>query len=185
MLVELMGHKAGWLTLYAGLAGGADVVLIPEIPYSLDKIYEALEERQSKGKKFSIIAVAEGAISREEAAMDKKEFTNHRTSMKYETVSYRLAAQINKKLGFETRVTIPGHQQRGGSPSAYDRILATKFGVYAAQLIKEERYGNTVSIVNNKLQATPLEYMANKLKVLTRDEEVLKTGEIMGIKYGD
>ena len=117
--------------------------------------------------------------------MDKKEFTNHRTSMKYETVSYRLAAQINKKLGFETRVTIPGHQQRGGSPSAYDRILATKFGVYAAQLIKEERYGNTVSIVNNKLQATPLEYMANKLKVLTRDEEVLKTGEIMGIKYGD
>jgi len=184
MLVELMGHKAGWLTLYAGLAGGADVVLIPEIPYSLDKIYEALEERKKRGKNFSIIAVAEGAISKEESEMDKKEFKEHRLSMNYQTISYRLADQINKKLGFETRVTIPGHQQRGGSPSAYDRILATKFGVYAAQLIKEERYGNTVSIVNNKLQATPLEYMATKLKLLTKENEVLKTGEIMGLKYG-
>ncbi len=185
MLVELMGHKAGWLTLYAGLAGGADVVLIPEIPYSLDKIYEGLQERHNKGKKFSIIAVAEGAISKDEAQMDKKEFKEHRLLMQHQTVSYRLAEQINKELGYETRVTIPGHQQRGGSPSAYDRILATKFGVYAAQLIKEERYGNTVSIVNNKLQATPLEYMANKLKLLTKDNEVLKTGEIMGLKYGD
>ncbi|PLY05189.1 MAG: 6-phosphofructokinase [Arcobacter sp.] len=185
MLVELMGHKAGWLPLYAGLAGGADVVLIPEIPYSLDKIYEALQERQSKGKNFSIIVVAEGALNKEEAAMSKKEFREHRMSMKHQTVSYRLAEEINKELGFETRVTIPGHQQRGGSPSAYDRILATKFGVYAAQLIKEERYGNTVSIVNNKLQATPLEYMAPKLKLVTKDNEVLKTGEIMGLKYGN
>lgn len=185
MIIELMGHKAGWLTLYAGVAGGADVVLIPEVPYSIEKVYEALKERKSKGKNFSILAVAEGAISKEEAEMDKKEFKEHRMSMNHQTVSYRLADQINKELGFETRVTIPGHQQRGGSPSAYDRILATKFGVYAAQLIKEERYGNTVSIVNNKLQATPLEYMASKLKLLTKDNEVLKTGEIMGIKYGD
>ena len=185
MLIELMGHKAGWLTLYAGLAGGADVVLIPEIPYSIEKIYEALEERHSKGKNFSIIVVAEGAISKEESLMEKKEFKEHRLLMQHQTVSYRLAEQINKELGYETRVTIPGHQQRGGSPSAYDRILATKFGVYAAQLIKEERYGNTVSIVNNKLQATPLEYMASKLKILTKDDEVLKTGEVMGLKYGD
>ena len=184
MLVELMGHKAGWLPLYAGLAGGADVVLIPELPYSIDKIYEALEERHSKGKNFSIIVVAEGALSKEEAQMDKKEFKEHRSLMQHQTVSYRLAEEINTKLGYETRVTIPGHQQRGGSPSAYDRILATKFGVYAAQLIKEERYGNTVSIVNNKLQATPLEYMALKLKLVTKDNEVLKTGEIMGLKYG-
>jgi len=185
MIIELMGHKAGWLTLYAGLAGGADVVLIPEIPYSEEKVYEALKERHNKGKNFSIIAVAEGAISKTEAAMDKKEFRAHRLAMPYQTVSYRLAEQINRDLGLETRVTIPGHQQRGGSPSPYDRILATKFGAYAAQLIKEDRYGNTVSIVNNKLQATPLEYMAAKLKLVTKDNEVLKTGTIMGIKYGD
>lgn len=185
MLIELMGHKAGWLTLYAGLAGGADVVLIPEIAYSKEKIYEALEERHSHGKNFSIIAVAEGVQSQEEAAMNKKEFRQHRANMPYQTVSYRLAAAIEADLGLETRVTIPGHQQRGGSPSPYDRILATKFGAYAAKLIKEERYGNTVSIVNNKLQATPLDYMATKLKLVTMDDEVLKTGEIMGLKYGN
>lgn len=185
MIIELMGNKAGWLTLYAGLAGGADVVLIPEIPYSLDNIYEALKERQSKGKNFSIIVVAEGAMSKEEALMNRKEFKEHRSNMPYQTVSYRLAAQIHEDLGFETRVTVPGHQQRGGAPSAYDRILATKFGVYAAGLIKSEHYGNTVSIVNNRLQATPLEYMAPKLKPVTRDNEVLKTGEIMGLTYGD
>ena len=184
MIIELMGNKAGWLTLYAGLAGGADVVLIPEIPYSLEKIEEALKTRQKKGKNFSIIVVAEGAISKDEALMSKKEFKKHRASMAYQTVSYRLAAQLNE-IGFETRVTIPGHQQRGGAPSAYDRILATKFGVYAAGLIKSERYGNTVSIVNNKLQATPLEYMAQKLKPVTKDDEVLKTGEIMGLTYGE
>ncbi len=184
MLIELMGHKAGWLTLYAGLAGGADVVLIPELPYSEEKIYEALEERHSKGKDFSIIVVAEGAMNNEEAAMSKKEFRTYREEMPFQTVSYRLADQIGKGMGLETRVTIPGHQQRGGSPSPYDRILATKFGAYAAQLIKEERYGNTVSIVNNKLQATPLEYMASKLKLVTEDNEVLKTGVTMGLKYG-
>ena len=185
MLVELMGHKAGWLTLYAGLAGGADVVLIPEIPYSEEKIFEALNDRHSKGKDFSIIAVAEGAMNMEEAAMEKKAFKQYRAEMAYQTVSYRLANQINSELGLETRVTIPGHQQRGGSPSPYDRILATKFGAFAAKLIKEERYGNTVSIVNNKLQATPLEYMAAKLKLVERDNEVLRTGLAMGLTYGE
>lgn len=184
MIIELMGHKAGWLTLYAGLAGGADVVLIPEFPYSEAKVYEALQERHSKGKNFSIIAVAEGAMNQEEAAMEKKQFKQYRAEMPYQTVSYRLADQINRDLGLETRVTIPGHQQRGGSPSPYDRILATKFGAYAAKLIKEERYGNTVSIVNNKLQATPLDYMAAKLKLVEKDNQVLMTGETMGLKYG-
>ncbi len=185
MLIELMGHKAGWLTLYAGIAGGADVVLIPEIPYSEEAVFKALEDRHSKGKDFSIIAVAEGALSKEEAEMSKKEFKNYRDEMHYQTVSYRLADQITQKLGLETRVTIPGHQQRGGSPSPYDRVLATKLGAYAAQLIKEERYGNTVSIVNNRLQATPLEYMAAKLKVVQRDDDLVKTGESVGLTFGE
>lgn len=184
MIIELMGHKAGWLTLYAGLAGGADVVLIPELPYTKEKVFEALQERHSKGKDFSIIAVAEGAMTAEEAEMDKKTFKEHRLEMPYQSVSYRLADQIGNELGLETRVTIPGHQQRGGSPSPYDRILATKFGAYAAKLINEERYGTTVSIVNNKLQATPLEYMAHKLKLVDKDNEVLVTGDAMGLKYG-
>lgn len=185
MLIELMGHKAGWLTLFSGIAGGADVVLIPEIPYSEDKVYEALEERRKNGKNFSIIAVAEGAINKEEAAMNKKDFKRYREEMPFQTVSYRLASQISTNLGFETRVTIPGHQQRGGSPSAYDRVLATKLGAYAARLIAAENYGNTVSIVNNKLRATPLEEMAAKLKLVTRDDDLVKTGEAVGLTYGD
>lgn len=185
MLIELMGHKAGWLTLFSGIAGGADVVLIPEIPYSEERIFEALEERRRKGKEFSIIAVAEGAINKQESEMERKAFKQYREDMHYQTVSYRLADQIHSEMGFETRVTIPGHQQRGGSPSAYDRVLATKLGAYAAKLIKEGRYGNTVSIVNNRLQATPLEYMASKLKLVTRDDELVKTGEAVGLTFGD
>lgn len=117
--------------------------------------------------------------------MNKDEFAQHRLKMQYQTISYRLAEQINKDLGFATRVTVPGHQQRGGSPSAYDRVLATKFGVYAAGLIKNNQFGNTVSIVDNKLKATPLKEMAKKRKPVTRDDEVFKTGEILGLKYGD
>jgi 6-phosphofructokinase 1 len=185
MLIELMGHKAGWLTLFAGIAGGADVILIPEIPYSEELVFEALEERRRHGKNFSIIAVAEGAMNKTEAAMGKKEFKRHREEMPFHTVSYRLANQIVSELGFETRVTIPGHQQRGGSPSAYDRVLATKLGAYAAHLIADGNFGNTVSIVNNKLKATPLEDMASKLKLVTRDDDLVKTGEAVGLTYGD
>ncbi len=184
MLVELMGHKVGWLTLYAGLAGGADVVLIPELPYEPERVFEALEERHKKGKNFSIIAVAEGVKSKQEAKMAKGEFKQNRAEMEYQTVSYRLADKINKEMGLETRVTIPGHQQRGGSPSPYDRILATKFGTYAARLIKEEKYGNTVSIVNNRLIATPLADMAHKLKEVSLDNELLQTGAALGVAYG-
>jgi len=185
MLIELMGHKAGWLTLFAGVAGGADVVLIPEIPYSKEKIYAALKDRHQKGKNFSIIVVAEGALSQTEAGMSKKEFKNHRENMRHQTVSYRLAEQISNELGFETRVTIPGHQQRGGSPSPYDRILATKLGAYAAHLLAGRQFGNTVSIVNNKLRATPLQDMAAKLKLVTRDNELIRTGESVGLTFGD
>ncbi len=185
MIIELMGNKAGWLSLYAGLAGGADIILIPEIPYSPESIYKALLDRQKNGKNFSIIAIAEGAKTIKEAQMKKREFENHRLKMKYHTVSYRLAEQINKKLGFDTRVTVPGHTQRGGTPSALDRILATNFGAFAAELIKNEDYGNTISIVKNKLKATPLEEMAHLRKQVTRDTDEFKTALHLGINFGE
>jgi 6-phosphofructokinase 1 len=185
MIIELMGNKAGWLTLYAGLAGGADIVLIPEVPYSLESIYKALQDRQKNGKNFSIIAIAEGAKTTKEAKMKKREFEKHRLEMRYHTVSYRLAEQINQRLGFDTRVTVPGHTQRGGTPSALDRILATKFGAYAAELIENEKYGNTVSIVKNRLKATPLEEMAHLRKQVTRDTDEFKTALKLGISFGE
>jgi len=185
MLVELMGHKAGWLTLYAGLAGGADVILIPEIPYRVDSILNSLSERHASGKNFSILAIAEGALSEEEAKMSKKEFKKYRSKMEYSTVSYRLAKEINDNLGLETRVTIPGHQQRGGSPSPYDRVLSTMIGAFAANMIANEDYGKTVSIINNKAVATPLEEVAGKLKLVDKNEEKIITGKLIGVNFGD
>lgn len=185
MLVELMGHRAGWLTLHAGIAGGADVILIPEIPYKIDKILKTLENRRASGKDFSIIAIAEGALSDEEARLSKKEFRMAREAMPYSTVSYRIADEIQKNTGLETRVTIPGHQQRGGSPSPYDRLLTTRLGAFAAKMIAEENFGKTVSVINNKLIDTPLENIAGKLKLVEPDEPLLRTARSLGVGFGN
>lgn len=184
MIIEIMGNKAGWLTLYSGIAGGADVVLIPEIPYDDDVVLEALRKRHAGGKEFSIIVIAEGAKSVKEAAMSKKEYKAYRENMAFPAVSYRLAKVLNDN-GFETRVTIPGHQQRGGSPSAYDRVVATKFGAYAAKLIRDNHYGVTVSLKNDRVVATPLSEVAGLSKTVPIDHTLIKTGRRIGVNFGD
>ena len=115
-IVEVMGHKVGWLTLYAGVASGADIILLPEIPYDIDKVIEAIDKRTRDGKGFTILAVAEGAISKEDAALSKKEYKEKLKNYKYPSVSYEIADQIEKRSGTEVRVTVPGHTQRGGTP---------------------------------------------------------------------
>lgn len=184
MVIELMGNKAGWLTLYAGVAGGADIIVLPEIPYDIEKICQAVEKRRKQGKDFSIITIAEGALSKEEAALPKKEL---KAALESRTVpvSYRVAADLQKATGAETRVVVPGHIQRGGSPSAYDRVLATKFGAYAAELIKNEDYGTTVALVNNRVTANKLEDIAGKSKLVPPDHELVKVAKNIGIKFGD
>ena len=133
-IVEVMGHKVGWLTLYAGIAGGADIILLPEIPYDIDVIVEALKERSRQGKRFSILAVAEGAISKEDAILSKKELKEKKKNqVVYPSVAYALGAQITEKTGQEVRVTVPGHTQRGGEPCPYDRVLSTRLGAAAAK----------------------------------------------------
>ena len=150
MCIEIMGNKAGWLTLYSGIAGGADIILLPEQPYDIDRVCAAVERRARKGSNFSIIAVAEGAINTEEARMKRKEWMAKRAEAGYGvTATNRIAAAVQKKTGMETRVCIPGHMQRGGSPSAYDRVLATQFGTYAARLVADDHFGVTVAMVNN------------------------------------
>ena len=140
-IVEVMGHKVGWLTLHAGMASGADIILIPEIPYDIDKVVEAIEKRTREGKRFSILAVAEGAISKEDAKLSKKEYKAKLAARPYPSVSYEIGKRIEEKTGQEIRVTIPGHTQRGGSPCPYDRVLSTRFGAAAAQMIMERDYG--------------------------------------------
>ena len=184
-IVEIMGHKVGWITLFAGIAGGADIILLPEIPYDMDKVIKALEKRNKAGKKFSILAVAEGAISKEDAALSKKELKAKRAASTYPSISYELAEQIKERTGQELRITIPGHTQRGGSPDPYDRVLATRLGSFAAQLILEEKYGYMAAIQNNQMVAVPLEEAAGKLKIVDPDCDIIKGAKTMGISFGD
>ncbi|MCD7905275.1 MAG: 6-phosphofructokinase [Clostridiales bacterium] len=184
-VVEIMGHKAGWLNLYAGLAGGADIILIPEIPYSIDKITEVIDNRTKEGKLFSIVAVAEGAISLEESKMSKKEFKAARAAMTYPSIAYRIADDIAKITEHDVRVAIPGHIQRGGEPSAYDRVLSTMFGTKAAELIKNEKYGYMVGMKNGEVVPVPLSVVAGRLKCVPLDNQVIASARNIGISFGD
>ena len=171
MVIEIMGNKAGWLTLYSGVAGGADVILLPEIPYDINRVAETVEARANSKKPFSILAVAEGAMSVEESKMKKKEREAYRASLPYDCISKRIAA--------------PGHIQRGGSPSAYDRVLSTQFGVHAAQLIRDEHYGVTVALKGNKIIHNDLKDVAGVPKPVPMDDPVVVTARNMGINMGD
>ncbi|HHZ06120.1 MAG TPA: 6-phosphofructokinase [Clostridiales bacterium] len=184
-IVEVMGHKVGWLTLYAGIAGGADVILLPEMPYDINAIVKKIEDRTKQGKNFSILAVAEGAVSKELAQLPKKKKKEALANLAYPSISYEIAKQIEDSTGQETRVTVPGHIQRGGSPCAYDRVLSTRFGAAAAKLIFEERYGNMVAIKNEKIVAVPLQEIAGKLKAVPVDCEVINAAKETGISFGD
>ena len=184
MCIEIMGNKAGWLTLYSGIAGGADIILLPEMPYDIDRVCGAVERRAKKGSNFSIIAVAEGALNEEEAKLKRKEWTAKRAEAGYTTATNRIAAAVQKKTGMETRVCIPGHMQRGGSPSAYDRVLATQFGAYAAGLVADEHYGVTVAMVNRHVTANPLADIAGKTRGVPGDCDMLNVARAMGICLG-
>ena len=184
-IVEIMGHKVGWLTLHAGIAGGADIILIPEIPYDIDKVIEAINRRTKEGKGFTILAVAEGAISKEDAALSKKDFKEKLRDYKYPSVSYEIAEQIAKKTGIEIRITVPGHMQRGGSPCPYDRVLSTRLGAEAANLILKEQYGYMVGIINGKVKKVPLDEVAGKLKGVSPDDQLIEHAKLIGISFGD
>lgn len=185
MVVELMGNKAGWLTIYAGVAGGADVVVIPEIPYDRETVIEAVRKRAERGKAFSIVAIAEGAIRSDEADLKRKEIREKRLAEGFMSVSARLAHAIEATTGIETRVVVPGHIQRGGSPSAYDRVLSTKFGVQAAELIYQNKFGYTVALQKNKLTQNKLSDVAGKTKLVTLDSDIVRAARHIGICLGD
>ncbi|MCR5675458.1 MAG: 6-phosphofructokinase [Lachnospiraceae bacterium] len=184
-IVEVMGHKAGWLTLNAGMASGADIILIPEIPYDIDKICEAIEARDERGSHFTILAVAEGAISKEDAKLSKKEYKEKLAKRKFPSVSYEVAAEIEKKTGREVRVTVPGHMQRGGTPDPYDRVFASRLGAEAGRLILKGQYGFMVAYKNREIVKVPLEEVAGKLKTVDPDAGIIKEAKMLGISFGD
>ncbi len=184
-IVEIMGKTSGWLTLYAGIAGGAEAVLIPEIPYDIKYVAQKLERREKKGKMFSIIAVAEGAISAEEASMKKSEAKRLRESCGYPSVAYKIASDLSKLTDREIRIAVPGHYQRGGTPCGFDRVLATEFGTVAAKLVSQEKYGNMVAMQNGRIIPVPLKSVSGKVKTVWGNSEEVRSGREIGICFGD
>ena len=185
MVIEIMGNKAGWLTLYSGVAGGADIILIPEIPYDIDKVIDAVESRAKAGKSFSIVCVAEGSMDLAESKMKKKDRAKARSEKGYTTATARIAKEIEEKTGFETRTVVPGHMLRGGSPSAYDRVLATNFGARAASLILEEKFGYTVAKIGTEIGENKLSAVTMKTKFVPLDDKVVIAARDIGISFGD
>ncbi len=202
IVAELMGHNAGWLTLGAGIAGGADVILIPEIPYTVESVAEAIKKRVQSGKRFSIVAVAEGALTQQqamtvetlsneiEAATDKAQRKILRSQLRqHEQVhinnTLNLSRQLEELTGLESRTSILGHLQRGGTPSAGDRILATHLGAAAADFINQEQYGIMVAYKNQQAVGIPLEEIAGVKKRVPADHPWVETARKVGTSLGD
>jgi phosphofructokinase-like protein len=185
MLAELMGHKAGWLALYAGIAGGGDVILIPEIPYDVESIARHLAQRTKEGKRFSIVVVAEGAMSRDEAALDKKERRKYRELTGFTTIGFRVARELAEATGLETRVTSLGYLQRGGIPTAYDRVLATSFGTAAARLMVDGDFGKMVAMRGSEIVGIPLAEVAGRIRPVPEGDRMVETGRLVGTCFGD
>ncbi len=192
IVVEIMGHNAGWLTLGAGIAGGADVILIPEIPYDIESVANAVLNRSRAGKRFSIIAMAEGAMSVKEAkelrkAQKKKRSRAERevNPLEVESASVRLARQLQNMIGLEARVTALGHLQRGGVPSPTDRLLATRLGTACAELIEKGVFGVMVAVRGEECVPVPLEEVAGRRKTVPRDHPWIRSARLVGTCFGD
>lgn len=183
-IVEIMGHKTGWLALHAGLAGGADVILIPEVPYDVNIVAEAVKQRAAAGRRFTIIAMAEGALSVEETQMSRKDLKMFRKTDRYPSASYRLGSILEQLTGQEVRVTVPGHVQRGGSPVPFDRVIATRLGVEAARLILDKKYGYMVRVDGDSISYVELEKVAGRTRTVDVDDAILRQTEDLGICLG-
>ncbi|MDO5292613.1 MAG: ATP-dependent 6-phosphofructokinase [bacterium] len=184
-VVEVMGHKVGWLTLHAGVAAGADAIIIPEIPYDIHKIADLIKRQKEAGKNYTILAVAEGAKSVEDSQLTKKEYKEKLKGLPYPSISYKIGEEIEALTGEEVRITIPGHMQRGGGPNAYDRILSSRMGSAAAAFVKEGMFGYMVGIRNHELVPVPLYEVAGKLKQVDPDSAFIKEIKDLGIVFGD
>ncbi len=166
MVAEVMGRHAGWIAVHAGIAGGADFILVPEIPIDLGEVCEAIKKRHARGKTFSIIVIAEGAEFKSGEITTPAKKLDAFGHVRLGGVGELLADMIEKKTGFETRVTVLGHIQRGGSPTAFDRVLGTRFGVKAVELVVKGEFGKMVSLQGNEIVSVPIEEAVKELKTL-------------------
>ncbi|MBE3589021.1 MAG: ATP-dependent 6-phosphofructokinase [Thermoanaerobacteraceae bacterium] len=185
MVLEVMGRYAGWIALAAGVAGGADVILIPEIPYDIKKVIDQINQREMQGKKFSIVVVAEGAKPVGGEMVVHKRVEDSFDPIRLGGIGNMVSQQVEEATGKETRVTVLGHLQRGGSPSAYDRILATRYGTGAVRLLMEKRFGEMVCLQGATISSVPLEEAAGKIRQVPLDSDLLLSARQLGICLGD
>jgi len=182
MILEVMGRHAGWIALHGGIAGGAHIILIPEIPFAYDKIIEALQMRETRGSIYSLVVVAEGACPGDgEGVMHQVESGENR----FGGIGWVVAAEIAARTGKETRCTVLGHLQRGGAPTTLDRILGTRFGVKAVRMVVEKQFGSMVSYQNYQVQHVPIADAINRLKLVPPDGEMVQTARDVEISFGD
>lgn len=185
MILEVMGRYAGWIALYAGMAGGADCIIIPEIPYTTEAIINKIKNRQQAGKNFSIIVVAEGAKEKGKDIVISRIVEDSAEKVRLGGIGNVLAAQIEKLTDVETRCTILGHLQRGGSPTAFDRVLATRYGVGAVEAILDGHTGCMVALKNNQIIRVPITAIAGKMRNVPVDGEIVRFAKQIGICFGD
>jgi 6-phosphofructokinase 1 len=185
MILEVMGRYAGWIALESGIAGGADVILIPEIPYDIKKVAEKIEERKSHGKSFSIIVVAEGAKEKGGEMVVNKIDENSPDPIKLGGIGNRIADQLENLTGLESRVTVLGHLQRGGSPSPFDRVLSTRFGVAVIENIEKGNFGKMICLNGNEIETVTLEEAVGNLKTVNPEGEHVKIAKNIGLEFGD
>ncbi len=202
MCLEVMGRYAGWIALESAIAGGADAVLIPEIPYDINKVAESIRKRIARGKQFSVVVVSEGAkpINGEASTFKSDVDSNTGISVKFAGAGDRVAKELQELIGLESRCTTLGYMQRGGTPTAYDRVLSTKYGAKAMELAMEGKFGVLTVIKNGKLDCVPLEEVVgnnkelgaveggtenSNIRLVTMDDELVKTARDIGICLGD
>lgn len=185
MILEVMGRNAGWIALHSGVAGGSDVILIPEIPYAMDSIVMAIQARVDKGKRFSIVVAAEGAKPKGGEVTIEKIMKGRPEPIKLGGIGARLCGEIEKLTGLETRSTVLGHLQRGGSPLTGDRLLSTRFGVSAVEAAIRGQFGQMVALQGNHVTLVPLNESINRQKLIPPDDELLFAARSIGICMGD
>jgi len=185
MVVEVMGRNAGWLALHVGVASGSDIILIPEIPYDLEKICEVLYKRRRTGKRFSIICVSEGARPKDGDVVVHRRVETSPDPIRLGGIAYKLVADIEQATKLEARATILGHIQRGGSPTPGDRVLATMFGHYAIELLMKGAQGQLVVLSGGRLGTVPIESVAGKQRKVALDDPLVATARAVGTSFGD
>ncbi|MBN1480755.1 ATP-dependent 6-phosphofructokinase [candidate division KSB1 bacterium] len=184
MLIEIMGRYAGWLTLGAGLAGGADIILIPEIEYNVDVIAERVLERSRRGRRFSIVAVSEGAKAKGDDFTVQRVVEDSPDKLRLGGISIKLCSEIEDVTGLEARATILGHLQRGGTPSAFDRILATRYGVAAAELVRQQQFGDMVALQGNSITSVAIEEIGGRTRTVDPDHQLIRAATATGVSMG-